>query len=63
MSATVTHATKSHSSLATRLPRDAKGHSPLHQRKESQAFRVNHLPALFLAIPSEDRRSLPGSIH
>jgi hypothetical protein len=54
MSATITQATKSHSSLATR-------HSSLLHRNENHAFRVNHLPALLLAIPAEDRRSLPGA--
>ncbi|MGA2095626.1 MAG: hypothetical protein ABSH39_04955 [Candidatus Acidiferrum sp.] len=54
MNATVTKATKSHSSRATR-------HAPLLQQNENHVIRVNHLPALFLAIPAEDRRSLPGA--
>lgn len=68
MSVTVTQPAKSHSPLvypdpvgATRLPRAATGHSPLLHRNENQALRVNQHPALFLAISSEDRRSLPGA--
>ena len=50
----VTQAAKSHSSFATL-------HSPLLQQNKNHASPVNHLPALLLAIPSEDRRSLPGA--
>jgi|GEM_PF-6808116 len=54
MSVTVTQATKSHAPLATR-------HSPLPHRNADHESRVNHRAALFLAIPAEDRRSLPGT--